>query len=816
MINRKNPARSSKTSARLHRASAFALEGLEIRQHLSVSHPLLAQRPIRLAHTITPSFIRFRPVGAVQPFASTSPTGLSPATVRHAYGIDQLMFGSIVGDGAGQTIAIVDAYDAPNIAADLHTFDLTFGLADPPSFTKVGQTGSTTSLPGTDPSGRGNSWAVETSLDIEWAHAVAPKANILLVEANSASDANLFAAIDTARRWTGVSTVSMSWGGGEYSGQSTYDRYFTTPSGHNGVTFIASSGDSGAYDYYYTSTRAVEYPASSPNVLSIGGTRLSTDSSGNYLSESGWGSGTSSGSSGGSGGGISSVVSQPAYQRGIVTQSTTARAVPDVAFDADPASGVSVIDSWDSPTAPWMRVGGTSLAAPMWAGVIALANQGRVLSGQSTLDGATQTLPKIYALPSSDFHDITTGNNGYAAGVGYDLVTGRGTPIVNRLVPDLVGSTVVIPTPTIAAMTVSPTSVTTGATVTLTATGVQETGGSISNLTFYRESNGISGLQVGSDTTLGAGAASGTTYTLSTSTAGLSAGSYTYYAVATDAKSHASTPASATLTVTAPAPANNNFASAITISGTAATVTGSSVNANKELGEPLHAGFAGGRSVWWSWTAPSNLKVNLSTFGSSYDTLLGVYTGATVSTLTTIAGNDDDPAGGRTSALSFNAVAGTTYKIAVDGYGGASGSIVLALSTSAAPVAPVNDNFANAINLVGPTLNWTGSNVNATKEAGEPNHAGRTSAGASIWFTWTATATKTVSINTHGSNFDTILAVYTGTALTGLTAVASNDDDSANGTLTSAVSFNAVAGTTYRIAVAGYAARTGAISLSIA
>ena len=117
--------------------------------------------------------------------------------------------------------------------------------------------------------------------------------------------------------------------------------------------------------------------------------------------------------------------------------STTKRTVPDVAFDADPGSGVAVYDSWDYSGSPWVQVGGTSLGAPAWAGIIALVNQGRALDGLPPLNGPTQTHPAIYALPAADFHDITR-NNGYAAGPGYDLVTGLGTPIVNLLAPDLV------------------------------------------------------------------------------------------------------------------------------------------------------------------------------------------------------------------------------------------------------------------------------------------------------------------------------------------------------------------------------------------
>jgi fibronectin-binding autotransporter adhesin len=371
----------------------------------------------------TPTFERFLPADGVQPFfGSATPSGTTPQEMRTAYGVNLAMFGSVVGDGTGQTIAIVDAYDQPNIASDLAAFDSYYHLPAPASFTQVNQGGGT-SLPGADSPG---GWGVETSLDVEWSHVIAPKASILLVEANSNLYSDLLAAVDTARNWGGVCVVSMSWGSGEFSGDSGYDSHFTTPAFHNGVTFVASSGDGGA---------GVDFPAVSPNVVGIGGTSLYFGTGGTYSSESGWG---------GSGGGISSLTSQPGYQAGVVTQSATQRTVPDVAMDADPGTGVPVYSTYDfGASTPWEEFGGTSLAAPMWSGVIAIANQGRAQYGLSTLDGPSGTLPKLYSLPSSDFNDVTTGSNGYAAGPGYDLVTGRGTPKVNLVVNSLAATWVV-------------------------------------------------------------------------------------------------------------------------------------------------------------------------------------------------------------------------------------------------------------------------------------------------------------------------------------------------------------------------------------
>jgi subtilase family serine protease len=345
------------------------------------------------------------------------PAGFSPQQISQAYGFNQITFknGTIKGDGSGQTIAIVDAYGDPTIASDLATFDSVYGLAAPPHFTTVNLTD------GSSPPAANTTWDLEQSLDVEWAHAMAPGANILLVQANSPSMADLMTAVSYARSQAGVSVVSMSWGSSEWSSETAYDSSLTTPSGHNGVTFVASTGDSG-------SSGAPEYVSVSPNVLAVGGTQLSTDSSGNYVSETGWS---------GSSGGISAYESQPSYQKGVVTQTSTMRGVPDVAYNGSSSSPFAVYDT--SGYGGWIAVYGTSAGAPQWAALVAIADQGRALNGQGTLDGASQTLPALYHLPSGDFHDITSGSNGgYSAGPGYDLVTGLGTPLANQVVAGLV------------------------------------------------------------------------------------------------------------------------------------------------------------------------------------------------------------------------------------------------------------------------------------------------------------------------------------------------------------------------------------------
>jgi hypothetical protein len=363
------------------------------------------------------------------PLASPAVSGYSPSQIRHAYAFDQITFNGLVGDGTGQTIAIVDAFDDPKLvnstdanflSSDLHHFDQNFGLPDPPQFTKVGQTGG---APTTTTS---SGWILETALDVEWAHAIAPGANILLVESNTDNDPDMFAAVAWAADQPGVCAVSMSWGEHESDISSPAqeladDASFVRPGGHAGVTFIAASGDAGA---------PPEYPSVSPNVLAVGGTTLAL-SGNNYAGESAWS---------GSGGGVSAVEAQPSYQHGLVPLSTTDRTTPDVAYDADPGTGFPVYQTFGG--AGWYQVGGTSDAAPQWAALVAIADQGRALGGVGSLDGPSQTLPALYGLPASDFHDVTTGTTlgtpNYSAGPGYDLATGRGSPVANLIVSGLV------------------------------------------------------------------------------------------------------------------------------------------------------------------------------------------------------------------------------------------------------------------------------------------------------------------------------------------------------------------------------------------
>jgi len=379
------------------------------------------------------------PPHGVNPEQISTFLGATPQQLESAYGVNQISFGSIKGNGAGQTIAIVDAYDNPGFldssdpdfsTSILAQYDQIFGLPNPPSFTKFNEYGDTSysSLP---PASSPGGWSVEIAIDIEAVHLMAPGASIDLVEANSSFNADLFQAEKTAASLPGVSVVTNSWGGVEFANQTRFDSIFTAP----GVTFLASSSDEGGIST--VPGHGPIYPSSSPNVVAVGGTSLYLNSAGAWSSETGWsyGSDAYSGDAA-SGGGTSAYEPEPAYQEGV--QSSGYKTVPDVAAEADPTTGIRLYDPYDTGTAtPFSVWGGTSLSSPLWAGMIAIADQGRALDGAAPLTGYSQTLPALYSLPSTDFHDITVGYNGNEAGPGYNLVTGLGSPRANVLIPQL-------------------------------------------------------------------------------------------------------------------------------------------------------------------------------------------------------------------------------------------------------------------------------------------------------------------------------------------------------------------------------------------
>jgi subtilase family serine protease len=351
--------------------------------------------------------------------ASSTPaiSGFTPQQIQQAYGVPSSINGQLL--GKGETIAIVDAYNDPSILSDANKFSSQFSL---PTFNSGGPTLTVESSTGVPVSNlqTNSGWAGEISLDVEWAHAIAPDANIILVEAptqNLTGSNGLLAAVSYAANQPNVSVVSMSWGQSEFSNESNYDSTFT----HPGITYVAASGDNSAY-------YGPIYPATSPYVLAVGGTSLTTSPTGVYQSESAWF---------GSGGGYSSYEGQPSYQYNQPSIGlTNSRLTPDVAYNANPNTGFAIYDSTPfGGQQGWIEVGGTSAGAPQWSAIVALADQQR----GSSLD-TNQVQTTLYntlgtSTYSKVFHDITTGSNGYAATPGYDLATGLGTPIVNQIVP---------------------------------------------------------------------------------------------------------------------------------------------------------------------------------------------------------------------------------------------------------------------------------------------------------------------------------------------------------------------------------------------
>jgi subtilase family serine protease len=320
----------------------------------------------------------------------TGPAGLTPAQIKAAYHLPAA--------GGKGTIAIIDAYDSRTIGSDLNTFSKQYGLPSC-STTSVTCFEKHEMSPWTQ---QNSSWAIEESLDVEWAHAIAPNAKILLVEATSDSGTALLQAVSYAESRPDVVAISMSWGGPEFAGESTYDQDFVSPH----ATFFASAGDSG---------NGVDWPAVSPNVISVGGTTLTMKGT-TVLSETAWS---------GSGGGISAYEPEPSYQAALVTSSGKFRATPDVSYDADPTTGYPIYDStrYDG-QAGWWQIGGTSAGAPQWAAISTLGTG--VTSAKLYHDA--QTSSTIY------FRDIVSGTNGSCnfvcqARPGYDYVTGLGSPI---------------------------------------------------------------------------------------------------------------------------------------------------------------------------------------------------------------------------------------------------------------------------------------------------------------------------------------------------------------------------------------------------
>jgi len=324
--------------------------------------------------------------------AANTPVGYQPADLQSAYNLTDASSTK----GAGETVAIVDAYDDPNAESDLQTYRSQFGLPACTTangcFKKVNQRGGT-SYPNPD-----SGWALEISLDLDMVSAICPECNILLVESDDNSFDNLGTAVNYAAGTSGVAAISNSYGGGEFSGETSYESSYYD---HTGVAVTVSSGDSGY---------GVEFPAASRYVTAVGGTSLT--GSGGGWSESAWS---------GAGSGCSAYITKPSWQ---TDSGCSRRTVTDVSADADPNTGVAVYDSYRQ--SGWLQVGGTSASSPLIASVYALGG-----NTSSINDGSS---PYGHAKDGT-LYDVTSGSNGTCspsylctAGTGYDGPTGLGTP----------------------------------------------------------------------------------------------------------------------------------------------------------------------------------------------------------------------------------------------------------------------------------------------------------------------------------------------------------------------------------------------------
>ena len=368
----------------------------------------------------------------------TSPPGCyGPDQIRAAYGVQGLLNKGI--NGSGRTIVIIDAFGSATLAADLQTFDALWGLPNP-TLNVIAPNGV-----GATDSGNLFGWGVETSLDVEWAHVIAPAATIDLVIAKTNDDADILSATKYAIDHNLGDVISQSFGEAEACMNPTLlaqQHSLFSKATQKGTTLFASSGDNGAAQPTCDGSslfKSAGTPASDPLVTSVGGTSLLANGiSGAYGSETTWND-----AFGASGGGFSTIYGRPNYQTGVVNGSQ--RGVPDVAYNAAVIPGVIVrafcpafVCGTDGSV--YFRVGGTSAGSPQWAGLAALADQ-------IANDRLATINPTLYMLAKKNlslyFHDITTGNNdfagitGFAATTGWDAATGWGSPLAGNVVPAL-------------------------------------------------------------------------------------------------------------------------------------------------------------------------------------------------------------------------------------------------------------------------------------------------------------------------------------------------------------------------------------------
>jgi subtilase family serine protease len=348
-----------------------------------------------------------------------SASGFCPTQVQSAYSFTSLLANSTM-NGTGQSIDIVDACGDSAIAADVATFD---------SLNKLPAISLTVYQPQGAPCSDPTGWGVETALDVEWAHAMAPGASIHLIEAKSASNANLFGAWNYSLKHHLGSVISNSWGGN--GACSSSPAYLVAQAAKAGVTILASAGDSGAWGS--GQRLAAQEPADCAAVVTVGGTTLKLGTSGGYSSESAWSGG---------GGGYVPKTSEPSYQStDNITDSYAELGKPDVAAVANPSTGVWI---YEKASGGWFVVGGTSVACPIWAAFLADVNSWRAANSFGGVGSVNSFLySSIYGVNGGSanytvaFHDVTTGSNGWSAGTGWDAATGIGSfiayPLANLL-----------------------------------------------------------------------------------------------------------------------------------------------------------------------------------------------------------------------------------------------------------------------------------------------------------------------------------------------------------------------------------------------
>jgi subtilase family serine protease len=446
-----------------------------------LSQPALAAKPHRamspflvIGPEATPAETPAGVAGPQYGLFTCQVIGLSPSTtcydpyqMRHAYQTDLLINAGY--DGSGQTIVIVDAFQSPHLAAELAAFDSFYGLPAI-SLTQIAPDGLTPFVIG-DPNMTG--WAEEISLDVEWAHAIAPGAHIVLVLAKSNSDADIVSALKYAVDHNLGDVISMSFGENESCVDpdilSAYHSVFAAATQKN-ITLLASSGDDGAAQMTCDGTswvKAASSPASDPLVAGVGGTELHAarycltslgcDPSANPLpgtwqGEIAWNE-LLGGTSASTGGGFSVLFDEPPYQKGTI-HGGKQRGVPDVAYNAAVLHGV--LTYLDIPGIPvgFYLFGGTSAGSPQWAAITTIANQ-KAAKRLGFLNSATYKIGTDDTAYPASFHDITSGNNsvveadannnlvavtGFAAGIGWDATTGFGTPISTSLVDYLIAT----------------------------------------------------------------------------------------------------------------------------------------------------------------------------------------------------------------------------------------------------------------------------------------------------------------------------------------------------------------------------------------